>query len=165
MESQQILSEKVRHVGKFDFKETYRILFEWLTDKGYNISEKYYKEVIGQGGAKEVDIKWVASKLVSSYFKFEMSLEYKIIALVSVEEEVNGVKIKMNKGDLTLTVKSSIIKDYEGQWDSGPLKFLRNIYDKNLTPERMDGQIGEIIGETEEFVAEIKAFLILTGKR
>jgi len=165
MESQSILSEKIRHVGKFDFKGTYTALFEWLVDRGYTISEKYYKEVIGQGGAKEVDIKWIASKIVSSYFKFEITLEYKIIALVALEEEINGVKQKINKGDLSLTIKSALIKDYVGEWNSNFLKILRRIYDKNLVSERTEKQIGELIGETEAFVAETKAFLILTGKR
>lgn len=161
-----LIKTKIKHSGTFDFKETYRILFEWLMDEGYDVNEKNYKENIGAGGAKELEIEWVAVRKVSDYFRFMISAKWHIIGMTSVEVEIDGVKQKMNKGQFELEVKSVLIKDYEARWENKPfLKFLRTLYDKYLIRERVEQYEGKLIGEMEEFVAQCKAFLALTGKR
>ena len=63
-EKDNLIGTKVKHNGMFDFKETYRILFEWLVNHDYDVNEKTYKEVIGSGGAKEIEIEWDATRKV-----------------------------------------------------------------------------------------------------
>jgi len=161
-----LIKTKVKHSGVFDFKETYRILFEWLMDAGYDVNEKSYKENIGAGGAKEIEVEWVAVRKVSDYFRFMIKAKWHIIGMTSVEVEIDGVKQKMNKGQFELEISSVLIKDYEARWENKPFwKFLRTLYDKYLIKERVEQYEGKLIGEMEEFVAQCKSFLSLTGKR
>jgi len=165
-EKDTLFKTKIKHAGTFDFKETYRILFEWLVDQGYDVNEKSYKENIGAGGAKELEIEWEASRKVSDYFRFIIKVNWHIIGMTSIEVEIDGVKQKMNKGQFELEAKSILEKDYDEKWTSSPfLKFLRTLYDRYLTKERTEQYEGKLIGEFDELVAQCKSFLALTGKR
>ena len=166
VEKDILFRTKVRHIGIFDFKETYRILYEWLVDQGYDVNEKSYKENIGAGGAKELEIEWEAWKKVSDYFRFLLEIKWHPLGMTTVEVEIDGVKQKMNKGQFELEVKSTLIKDYESRWEGVPFfKFLRGVYDKYIIRERVEQYEGKLIGEMDEFVAQCKSFLALTGKR
>jgi len=165
-EKDQLFTSKVKHIGLFDFKETYRILYEWLLDQNYDVNEKSYKEVIGAGGAKEIEIEWEAVRKVSDYFRFYLKANWHIIGMTSIEVEIDGVKQKMNKGQFELVVKSVLIKDWNDSWTRRPLwQFLRTFYDKYLIKERTEQFEGKLIGEMEEFLNQCKSFLALTGKR
>lgn len=166
VERDTLIGSKVRHVGVFDFKETYRILFEWFIDQGYDFNEKSYKEVIGAGGAKEIELEWICFRKVSDYFKFEIKTSWKIIGMTSVEVEIDGVKQKMNKGDVTIGFGCTLLKDYEEKWSKKPLlNFLRTLYDRYLIKERITAYETKLITEMEELVAQTKSFMALTGRR
>ncbi len=166
VERDTLIGSKVRHVGVFDFKETYRILFEWFIDQGYDFNEKSYKEVIGAGGAKEIELEWICVRKVSDYFKFEIKTGWKIIGMTSVEVEIDGVKQKMNKGDVAISFGCTLLKDYEEKWSKKPfLNFLRTLYDRYLIKERITAYEMKLITEMEELVAQAKSFMALTGRR
>ena len=161
-----LIKTKVKHTGTFDFKELYRILFEWFIDHDYDFNEKSYKEVVGAGGAKDLEIEWDCVRKVSDYFKFEIVTKWQIFGMTAVEVEIDGVKQKMNKGQLIIEIKSVVIKDYEDRWANQPFfKFLRTFYDKYLIRERVEQYEKKLILEMEEYVAESKSFMALMGKR
>ena len=165
-EKDNLFETKVKQKGIFDFKEVYRILYEWLVDHGYDVNEKSYKESVGAGGLKEVEIEWDATRKVSDYFKFNLKADWHITAMTNVETEIDGIKKSMNKGDFEVKFKSVLIKDYEERWTTSPfIKFIRGIYDKYIIRERVEQYEGKLIEEMEQLVAECKAFLSLTGKR
>lgn len=166
MELDSLFKSKVRHVGIFDFKETYRILYEWLLDEGYDVNEKGYKEVMQPGNAKEIEIEWEAWRKVSDYFRFYIWVKFHPIGMTSVEVDIDGVKQKMNKGDFTIEVKCVLQKDYENRWENRPfMKFLRTLYDRYLIRERIESYEGKLISEMQEFLDQAKAFLSLTARR
>jgi len=157
---------KIKNKGVFDFKETYNVLYEWLIDEGYDVNEKTYKEVVGAGGAKEIVIDWVAYRKVSDYFRFRIKIEWHILGMTDVEVEIDGVKQKMNKGQFELKAQGILEKDYESRWENKPfIKFLRTMYDRYLITARIENYEGKLIGEVDEFVAQTKAYLALSGKR
>ena len=161
-----ILKSKIKHNGLFDFKETYRILYEWLLDQNYDVNEKSYKEVIGAGGAKELEIEWEAMRKVTDYFRFWLKIRWHIIGMTSVEVEIDGTKQKINKGQFELEVTCLLEKDYEDRWANKPIwKFLRTFYDRYLIKERTEQFEGKIITEMDEFVSQCKSFLALSGRR
>jgi hypothetical protein len=161
----KLVKSKVRHVGTFDFKETYRVLFEWLIQERYAVDETSYKEVVGPAG-KEVDIFWEATKVVSDYFKFSIGIRFHPLAMTSVEVEIDGVKQKMNKGDFTIETECALIHDQANKWaDNNFTKSLRNMYEKFLIKERVEKYEGALIGEFNAMEEFIKSFLVLTGKK
>jgi len=165
-ERDTIYKTKVKNKGTFDFKETYRILYEWLKGEDYDITEKSYKEVIGAGGAKEIEIEWEAKRKISDYFQFMIKLKWHMLGMTDAEVEINGVKQKVNKGQFEAEFEGILIKDYEHRWEKTPFfKFLRTLYDRYLIPGRIDQYETKLIIEVEEIVAQCKAFLALTGRR
>jgi hypothetical protein len=165
VERDVLVKSKVKHVGIFDFKETYRILYEWLIDQGYDMNEKSYKEVVQPGNAKEIEIEWEALRKVSDYFRFFLEIRFHTLGMTSIEVEIDGVKQKMNKGQFELEAKCTLLKDYEDRWANRPIwKFLRTLYDKYLIKERTEQFEGKLISEMDEFLGQCKSFLALTGK-
>jgi hypothetical protein len=165
-EKDVLFGTKVKHSGTFDFKGVYNLLYTWLVDQGYDLNEKSYKETIGSGGAKDIEIDWEATRKVSDYFKFMLSMKWVINGMVAQEVELDGVKQKINKGQFELGIKSVLLKDYEEKWTKSPfVKFLRGVYDKYIIKERVEQYEGKLIAELDEFVAQCKSFLSLTGRR
>ncbi len=166
VERDVLLKTKVKHTGFYDFKETYRILFEWLLDKGYDINEKSYKEVLQAGGAKEIEVEWEAVRKVSDYFRNYLKVKFHPMGMTTVEVEVDGVKQKMNKGQMDIEFECVLLKDYEERWSTSPFfKFLRTLYDKYLIRERVEKYEEKLIIEMDEMVGQAKAFLAMTGTR
>jgi hypothetical protein len=160
------LKEKVRHVGTFDLKETYRLLFEWLISKDYTVDETNYDEIIGTGGMKEVSIRWTALRTVTAYFQYEFKIWFHPLAMTSVEVENNGVKQKLNKGDLTIEFGSSLIRDHKNQFEDDSFgKSLRNFYDQYLVRNRIEAQEGKLAADFEEMITQTKEILLLTATR
>jgi hypothetical protein len=166
VEKDGLFKSKARHVGIFDFKETYRVLFEQLVLEGYEVNETSYKEIIGPNGTKEVSIFWDVTKKISDYFMFYINIWIHPLAMTSVEVDIEGVKQKINKGDLTIEFKCELWKDYQNQWESNNfVKSLRRYYDKHFIRERIESYESKLISEFEAIVEFIKNWLVLTGRR
>ena len=166
-ERDNLLKTKIKHYDSyFDFKETYRVLFEYLMDQGWDINEKTYKEVAQAGGAKELEVEWECVRKVSDYFKFWMKVRFHSMGMTSVEVEVDGIKQKMNKGKLDIEIETALLKDYEDRWSGKPFfKFLRTFYDRYLIRERVEQYEEKLIIEMDEFVNQAKAYLAMTARR
>ena len=166
VEKDNLFASKVKHKGIFDFKELYRILYEWFKEEGYEVGESTYKESVGAGGAKQIEIKWVAFRKVSDYFKFVIKTDWLIMGMTDVEVEIDGVKQKMNKAQLELSIKTILEKDYESRWETNPfMKFMRTLYDRYLIPARIENYEGKLLSEMDEYIAQIKSFLAILGTR
>ena len=165
-ELDKLFTSKIKNKGIFSFKDTYNIAYEWLVDEGYDINEKVYKETVGAGGAKEIEIEWVAYRKISDYFRFLIKINWHILGMTDVEVEIDGVKQKMNQGQLVLTISTILEKDWAGTWENKPLfKFLRTFYDRYLIPSRLEKYEGKLLGEMDEFIAHLKSFLALSVKK
>ena len=161
-----LFKSRVKHTGVFDFRETYRILMEWLLDKGYDFNEKAYKEKVLPGGAREIEIEWEAVRKVSDYFRNILRVKWHLIGITKVEVEIDGVKQSMDKGQFEIEAQAILQKDYEERWSNRPtLKFLRTFYDKYLIKERTTQFEEKLIIELEEFLGQCKSFLALSGRR
>jgi len=166
-ERDNLLKTKIKHYNNyFDFKETYKTLFDYLLDQGWDMNEKAYKEVLQAGGAKEIEVEWECIRKVSDYFKFWMKIKFHPMGMTNVEVEIDGVKQKMNKGSMDIEVEIALIKDYEDRWGNKPFfKFLRTLYDRYLIRDRVERYEERLIQEMDEFVNQAKAYLAMTGRR
>jgi len=165
VEKDIVFKGKVKHKGIFDFKELYRFCFTWLVDKDYWVVEKSYSEKVNPNG-KEVEIEWDAKRKISDYFRFNLKVNWRILGMKDVEVEKEGAKITLNKGQPEISVSAVLEKDYEHRWESNAfLKFLRGIYDRYIIRGRIENYEDKIYSEADEFLAQVKAFLALEGKR
>ncbi len=154
-----IYKEKFTQVGYWNYTEVYTMLYNWIKDRGYNITEKQYKEKLS-GSSKEVIILWEAKKKVTDYFLYKLELDWHILGMKDAEVEIDGKKTKMNKGELEIVFKGTIVKDYEKRWEDRPFyKFLRGVYENYVIRTTIDEYEEDLEDDAKELISDIKAFL------
>jgi len=164
-EKDKIAVTKVKHDGIFDFKEVYRFLYTIISDLEYEIEERVYSEKNTAKG-KEIEIDWIVRRKISDYFRFNIKLHWLILAMSDVEVMKDGLKIKTNKGSLEISFTAYLEKDYENNWEKTAfLKFLRGLYDNYIIRGRILDYEEKIIEEMNEITEQLKAFLVLEGKK
>ena len=165
-EKDTIFSSKVKYTGVFKFSDFYKFCYDWLVEEfGLAVVEEQYIEKI-KGTTKDVEFKWVGTKEVTDYFKFEVKLHFKILKIEEIEVVQDKVKAKMNKGGIEVKISSIINRDYKGKFDTSALrKFLRGVYEKWVIPSRIEEYEDKLVGNSDEFLSQVKAYLDLEGKR
>ena len=165
-EKDTVYSSKVKYKGVFNFSEFYKFCHQWLSEEaGLDLSEGEYSEKIS-GTVKDLVVKWQGDKKISDYFKFEIKVEFKIVAMSETEINVGGTKVKTNKGDVTVGVKGVLSKDYDGKFESSPkMKIWRGIYEKWIISGRVKEFEDKLAGTCDEFISQAKAFLDLEGRK
>jgi hypothetical protein len=167
VEKDTIIKEQFRYNGMADFKDTYEYAHAWLKDEDYAINEEKYEEVAKPGDAKEIRVKWVCNKKITDYFRIALEIKWQILNMTDVEVEIDGKKKKMNKfSELKIELKGVLEKDYNSKWGAkGFNKFLREVYNKYIIPQRTEEMEIKTVEIVQEFKEEMKSYLNLTGKR
>ena len=74
--------------------------------------------------------------------------------------------IQMDSGTVEVEIKGSIVKDYQAKFENNAFnKFLRGIYEKYVIAANVEATEDKIIGDCDEFLGQVKAYLDLEGKR
>ena len=164
-EKDLVLKEKVEHSGLFDFSGLYSYAHSWLKEEGYGINEDKYSEKVN-GNKRDLLIEWKATKRLSDYFKIEIAVKYEISEMTEVEAEIDGEKKKMNKGKASIELNGTLIKDYDGKWETSAFsKFMRDVYNKYVIPSRVFEINNMVEGHVRKLKDQIKAYLELSGRR
>jgi hypothetical protein len=166
-EKDTIFSSAIKYTGNFNFKEFYQFCYDWITEQTgmSNLAELEYSEKIN-GDSKDIDIQWLGSKKFTDYFKFELQAKFRIIALKKGEIVRDRIKISTNNGQVKLTVKGNLIRDYDGKFETGGrLKLLRGMYEKFVIPTRVEQFEDVVATDCDEFLTQAKAFLDLEGRK
>ena len=164
-EKDKIAESKVKHDGIFDFKEIYKFLYALAMDLEYDLEERSYSEKNTVKG-KEIEIHWIARRKISDYFRYVVKMDWLILGMNDVEVMKEGVKVKTNKGLLEIKFGVWLEKDYENRWEAtAVLKFLRGLYDNYIIRGRILDYETKLITEMTEMVEQLKAFLVLEGKK
>ena len=165
-EKTTLFSSKIKYSGVFSFNEFYKFCYEWLKEEGgLDISEEKYVEKL-KGDSKDIEVAWKGTKKITDYFKVEMGISFRVLGLKKVEMTKGGAKIETNKGSINVGIKSTLIRDYDGKFEKDAIrKFLRGIYEKWVIAARIEEMEGKLIGDSDEFLGQAKAYLDLEGKR
>ena len=165
-EKETIFSSSVKYTGIWNFPDFYRFAYDWLVEEfDLWLMELKYVEKL-EGDSKNIDIEWEGVRKVTDYFKYQVKVKFKILGLQKVEIERNGVKEKTNQGSVKVSVKGILQRDYQGKFENNAFqKFLRSIYEKWVIPARIEEYEDKIAGKCDEFLAQMKAWLDLEGKR
>ncbi len=164
VQRKEVYKEKLKQTGYWTYKEIYDMAFGWMRDKSYLLKEDLYNEKLLASG-KEVIIRWTAMRKVTDYFMFEIKLDWHILFMKDAEIEVDGKKVKTNKGEVEIVFRGNIVKDYEKRWEDKPIwKFLRGVYEKHIIRETIDQFEDDLEDEVKELVSDIKALLRIPGR-
>jgi len=165
VEKDTILREQVWYVGITKVKDVYNYAYDYLRREDFVVTEEKYKEVV-KGDEKELEIKWIATKKITDYFRANIEFFWKILGMKEVEVEINGKKKKMDKvSELSIKMKGVLEKDYSSKWGpTGTQKFIKEVYHKYVIPQRTDQMENKVRDYVQYLKDEIKAFMELTGK-
>jgi hypothetical protein len=165
-EKDKIFSSKIKYNGIFSFGDFYKFCFEWLRDEvGLDLVEEKYAEKLS-GDSKNIDIEWSGSRKITDYFKMEVKVSFRIIGLTNIEITDGNRKVKTNKGSVEVSIKGTLVKDYEGRFEKTAFKkFLRGVYEKTVIPSRVSQYEEKVMKDCDEFLAQAKAYLDLEGKK
>ncbi|MCK5449810.1 hypothetical protein KAI32_03015 [Candidatus Pacearchaeota archaeon] len=163
-EKKEVYKQKLKQKGHWNYVELYNFCFEWLKDEGYRVKEKEYTEKSSNFG-KEIILIWEASKKVTDYFKNVIEVKWHILGMNDAEVEQDGKKIKTNKGEVGITIKAILVRDYEERWEDRPIwKFLRGVYEKYIIRTTVDEYEDDLEDKAKEYLREIKSFLQIGGR-
>jgi hypothetical protein len=166
-EKEEVIREKdLAYSGVFDFKGFYGFSHNWLSNQeNYGVVEEKYSEKV-EGNSKNMDVKWVATKEVSDYFKMEIKITMKLSDLTDVEVEIDGETKRSNRGKVSILLIGSLIKDPKSKWDTSAFnRFLRDVYNKYIVPNKIGEMKGLVVNDVIALKEEMKAFLEISAKR
>ena len=163
-QKKEVYKEKLKQTGNWNYTDVYNLAFSWLKGSGYKLKEDLYSEKLSANG-KEVIIAWTAEKKVTDYFQYQIKMDWHILGMKDAEVEIEGKKVKTNKGEVEIVFKANIIKDYEKRWEDKPLwKFLRGIYEKYIIRETIDEFEDDLEDDVKDMIKDLKAFLRIPAK-
>jgi hypothetical protein len=125
--------ERIEYEGIFSVAGLYRLIDEWLLDKGYYRKEPMHTESAKPEG-KFVEIQLVPEREISDYAKSILRIRIQLSGIKDVViEGTDGSKQRQNQGKVLVTLSGVLETDYEGKWEGKPMfLFIRTIYDKYL---------------------------------
>lgn len=166
-EKETLFNTKTKYTGLFNFSDFYSFCYSWLVDsEGYIITEDKYTEKIA-GDQKTIEVEWTGNKKVTDYFKNQLKIKYRITNMTQVEiTDSSGKKKKMNNGTVEVAVKGILIRDFDSKFETtATRKFMRGVYEKWIIASRIDEMQTNLSKFCDSFVAEVKAYLDLEGKK
>jgi len=131
-----IQGTRQKFAGTFSLSSYYAFKYDLFRRKGYTVYEdKYRMKTVP--GANELELFWTCFKNVDSYTRLKIFAKTLIVGLDKREVTIEGVPVMMDKGDVELEMKASIITDYNNTWESNPfLRTMKSIYDRYIYREK-----------------------------
>ncbi len=154
--------ERIQYEGVFSVAELFRLIDEWLLDKGYyRIEPKHVESAKPEG--KFVELELTPSKQLTDYAKALLRIKIQMNNIKDATLETpEGKKQKLNQGSVLVTVSGVLETDYQERWESKPLfLFIRTLYDKYIFKSLTGGFEGTIKNDVEHFKRTVSGFLNL----
>ncbi len=139
---------RIKYKDIFDMKGFYESLREWLKEHEWKDPEEkldhwetYYGERIDRSGAKEIWVQWRPEKPApkAQYLHYYVDIDFHCLALIATEIVKEGRKMKVNKGEVEITIRAFIEEKYKQEFEKN--KFLKQI--KELFADKMYTYITE----------------------
>lgn len=153
--------QTIKYKGLLRCKELYKEITSWLVEHGYEKNEIMNEEQVLENG-KQIFILLEPSKAISDYGKVEMEISISISELEKVTIEHEGVKKHMDKGNVSVTIETSLVTDHENKWQNKPFYyFSKKIMERFFFKEYIDMYKEEVVEDKRILMREIKGFLNL----
>ena len=128
----QLHSTRQRFSGAFSLGKYYDFLYDLFRRVGFVVCEDKYR-VKNVPGAAELEIMWSCTKDPDSYSRIKIAAKTLLVAWDKKEVMIEGIPTIMDKGDLELELRVTIVTDYNNRWETNPfLQSVKPIYDKYI---------------------------------
>ncbi|MBI4147242.1 hypothetical protein HY494_01175 [Candidatus Woesearchaeota archaeon] len=167
---------RVKYKDVFDFKAFYEELWEWCKEHGWkdwemdlDSFERFYGERITTGGVKEIWIRWRAYKPAEGipltkqsgkevgYLTYHLDVDFHVLGLSSTEIVKDGKKIKADKGEIEISIRTFIEKNYEYEFANHSfLRHFLDIFTARIYKQKLEERQREIYREAYVMQTYIK---------
>ena len=145
----------------------YKMLHFWLEEEGFldpfKTHEYMESEYIQrQLTNKEYHIFWKTEKnpIDSSYYKYHLDIDMRVILMSDVEVIKNGRKVKAQKGEMQVKINPWIEVDMGKGWETHPiLKYISSYFRRRLYKREMELHKKELYRDAYRLQAVIKKYL------
>lgn len=125
MSEKRLIIDQLRlnYSGLFNLGDMFRTIDAWFYEKGYDRHEKKNEEQILPSG-RFVEIELRPWKKTTDYAKNEIRLRIFVKDMKDVEVEKDGVKLRLQQGDIHMIFDAFLETDYENRWESKPMFYF-----------------------------------------
>jgi hypothetical protein len=162
-------NKQLDYQGIFRLNELVNIVNQALTEKGYTKREKKTEEIVTEAGRKTY-FELRPFKDITEHETLMLKIKITLNQVTEVEEKVNGIPSKFQKGAINITFDSWLLMDYQKRWRMNPVfYFLKGIFNKYFYNTSMSGTLkGELTSDTAYVYSQIRQLLnsykVETGK-
>ncbi len=151
----------VSYEGLFEIKELYKLLEDWFKENKYEKKETLNQEIVKED-KKQLFLVLEPFKSVSDYHEYRLQVRIAAGDLREVEVEKDGVKMRMQKGNVSVVINAFLVSDKEMRWAHRPLFFfMRVLIDKFIYKMYVDRFEAGLRNEITNLHTTIKSFLNL----
>lgn len=153
--------DRVEYTGIFSVAELYRLIDEWLLDKGYYRIEPRHIESAKPEG-KFVDLELAPGKELTDYAKSVLKIRVQLNGIKDVSVEGPEGKQKFNQGNVRIVLTGILETDMQGKWETKPLYlFIRHVYDKYIYKSLTGGYQAVVRNDVADLKNRLYGFLNL----
>lgn len=145
----------------FEYGEFYHFMKQTLEDLDYFINEKSYSHAPSKKRTT-VGFYWECLKNVDDFNRFIVEIKVEFANMERITVIKDKEKNEMDRGDGEITMKASLLTDYEKKWEKNPvLKFVKVIFENLFEKSSLEHYKNEVDDEMYEIENEIKSYFNL----
>jgi hypothetical protein len=111
----------IKYRGTFDLNLIYQTWVKWMKSQRMKYHEILYKDKNLIGDMRETEITALGTVKIDEFHKWTVNIFIQVFDGQPVEIIKDGKKKKMTRGRLYLDIQATIIRDYQGVYDSTPM--------------------------------------------
>lgn len=157
-EKQKYLVKTVSYDGIFNYRDLFRVIDVWQREKFYDKWEARNEQYVTPHGLT-IETEFKPWKKVTDYFKIIVKIEINASGLKEVEVEMDGKKVKMQQGKVSIKLTGYLVVDYFHKWNKPLLYFLRDIYDKYVYWRITKKYIDMVLDDVQSLYEHIRTYL------
>ncbi|MFH0701595.1 MAG: hypothetical protein V2A62_04110 [Candidatus Woesearchaeota archaeon] len=158
VDAEPVLSRpmRVKYKDVFELKAFYEAMHEWLMHYGWtDVDDKAdhwetaYIERIDRNGNREIHFNWRTFKPAEGGpFNYYLDLNFHVLGLSNVEVVKDGIKLKVQKGEIEMHYQALVEKTYEKDLKKNKLisPFL-NLFNKRVYRQEYEERKKELYQE------------------
>lgn len=149
----------------YHLKNLYKMVRDWVLAEGFGpdkYMEKLYFQKDTQTGGSEHQIWWTVEKIRNSYIKYRIDIYYHTLTMNKTDVVIKGQKMKVDKGELDLHLKGTMMYDYDNKWEKSKfMGFFHDFFRKRLMKDNFKKLEDEFIFDVYRLHAHVKQYLEL----
>ena len=138
--------------GYFKFSNIYKIITRHAKEGRYLMIEPWYKDKTG-GAGNEKEIRWYMENKVDRMHKYILVIDYIQVDGQVMKDDPTG---KTMRGRFVIKMEAKIDRDYQGLFESSPMKYFWGIYDRLVGRDYFYNHWDVLYNEMYSILADIK---------